>query len=146
MNDEVLVDTNVLVYSRDARDPAKQARAAEWLGVLWQRRAGRVSVQVLNEYYVTVTRKLHPGMARAAARTDIANLGAWRPVPLTMQVIERAQDLEDRYALSWWDSLVVASAHVGGCRWLLTEDLQDGQDLGGVTVVDPFCHRPEEVL
>ena len=65
MTAPLFVDTNLLVYSRDARDAAKQERAAEWLDFLWDTRRGRLSRQVLQEYYVTVTRKLQPGLTVA---------------------------------------------------------------------------------
>ena len=71
MTGEVFVDTNVLVYARDASEPIKQRRAALWVEHLWATRSGRTGVQVLNEYYVTVTRKLQPGMPRLQARADV---------------------------------------------------------------------------
>ena len=102
---------------------------------LWESRTGRTSVQVLNEFYVTVTRKLSPAMPVAEARADVLDLGEWEPVVLTDALLGRAWAIEDRYGLSYWDSLIVAAAQVEGCRHLLTEDLQDGLRLDGVTVV-----------
>src|SRR5436190_17723269 len=78
----VFVDTNVLVYARDRADPAKHARAAEWLDSLWRSGHGRVSFQVLHEFYVTTTRKLVPGMKAQEARADVEDLLAWQPVPV----------------------------------------------------------------
>lgn len=75
----VFFDTNVLVCARDARDPRKQRRAEEWLAHLWRRRTGRVSPQVLQEYSVSVTQKVEPGMDREAARRDVRDL--WRGLP-----------------------------------------------------------------
>jgi predicted nucleic acid-binding protein len=132
------VDTNVLVYARDTSEPDKQPRAAVWMAHLWQAEAGRTSVQVLNEYYVTVTRKLSPGLDRAIAR----DLTAWRPGAVDHATVETAWGLEDRFSLSWWDSLIVASAIGLGCDRLLTEDLADGQIFDGVVVVNPFRHSP----
>lgn len=146
MTAPVFVDTNVLVYARDASHPAKQQRAYAWMAHLWRDEAGRLSTQVLNEYYVTVTRKLDPGMSIAAARSDVRNLMAWQPLPLTTAVIERAWAVEDRFSVSHWDALVVGAAQVGGCDLLLTEDLGDGQVFDGVRVVDPFANQPERVL
>ena len=77
------VDTNVLVYSRDASEPDKQPRAHEWLTALWRHRCGRTSIQVLNEYYVTVTRKLKPGLSEEEAWKDIDDLWAWQPATLS---------------------------------------------------------------
>jgi predicted nucleic acid-binding protein len=140
------VDTNVLVYARDASEPAKQPAAERWLRLLWATRSGRVSSQVLNEYYTVVTEKLRPGLGRDEARADVRNLTAWAPVPTDGPVVEGAWTVQDRHGLSWWDALVVSAAQVAGCAWLLTEDLQHGQALDGVTVVDPFLTEPEELL
>ena len=136
------VDTNVLVYARDSFEADKQSLAATWMEHLWLTRTGRTSVQVLNEYYVTVTRKLSPGLDPAAARDDVRDLGAWRPIAANQATIVMAWDLEDRFSLSWWDSLIVASAIELGCDRLLTEDLQDGQNFGGLVVTSPFQHDP----
>ena len=146
MNPTCFIDTNVLVYARDASAPAKQPAAERWLRLLWATRSGRVSAQVLNEYYSVVTEKLRPGLGRDEARADVRNLMAWAPVPTDGPVVEGAWTVQDRYGLSWWDSLVVSAAQVAGCAWLLTEDLQHGQALDGVTVVDPFRTEPEELL
>lgn len=134
----VFVDTNVLVYARDASEPQKQPRAAEWVEHLWRVREGRVSVQVLEEYYVTVTRKLKPGLPPEQARSDVRDLSAWRPVAVDPALVEAAWSIEDRFGLSFWDALVVAAARAAGCGHLLTEDLQHGSDIDGVLVVDPF--------
>jgi predicted nucleic acid-binding protein len=142
----VFVDTNVLVYARDRTDEEKHRRALEWVASLWQERAGRVSWQVLHEYYVTVTRKLDPPRDRADAREDVAGLMTCRPITLDLGTIDAAWSVEDRFGLSWWDALIVGAAQVGGCTHLLSEDLQDGQDFDGVQVVSPFTHGPGELL
>lgn len=136
------VDTHVLVYARDSAEPVKQPLARAWIGYLWASRSGRLSVQVLNEYYVTVTRKLTPGLPAALAQSDIRDLGAWSPVSLSLQVVERAWEVEGRFGLSFWDSLIVAAAVVSGAGCLLSEDLQTGQVLDGVQVVNPFAAPP----
>ena len=74
------VDTNVLVYARDTSEPDKQPRADEWLTALWRHRCGRTGVQVLNEYYVTTTRKLDPGLTEEEAWSDVEALLAWSPL------------------------------------------------------------------
>ena len=138
----VFVDTNVLVYARDSSHPAKQDAAERWMAHLWTTATGRLSSQVLSEFYVTVTSKLDPGMARADARADIKDLMAWRPVPVTGELVAGAWRVQEEFQLSYWDSLVVAAAKASGSEQLLTEDLQHGQDLGGVVVVDPFRAEP----
>jgi predicted nucleic acid-binding protein len=142
----VFVDTNVLVYARDTAEPAKQAQAEEWIHRIWQRGVGRLSVQVLQEYYVTTTRRLEPGLAPGDAQADVEDLLAWHPVTIDGAVLRRSWLLEDRFALSFWDALIVAAAHAARCDVLLTEDLQDQQDLDGLRVVNPFNHSPASVL
>ena len=144
--DRVFVDTNVLVYGQDASQPEKRELARSWLLYLWRERTGRLSIQVLHEYYVTVTRKLKPGMRPARARADIRDLTLWHPVSLDDKSLEAGWAIEDQYALSLWDALIVAAAQVSGCRYLLTEDLQAGQVLGGIEVIDPFRSSPEELF
>jgi predicted nucleic acid-binding protein len=141
----VFVDTNVLVYARDTADPAKQAQASEWIAYLWERGEGRLSLQVLQEYYVTTTRKLRPGLEPEDARADVLDLAAWSPAVADTQMIAAAWSIEDRFGLSFWDALIVAAAHVARCEALLTEDLQHGMDLEGVRIVDPFRTGPDEL-
>ncbi len=145
MTDLVFVDTNVLVYARDAAHPRKQEQAAEWMAHLWRTRIGRLSFQVLQEFYVTVTAKLRPGMKTKTARTEVRALMSWDPIAAGTPVVEGAWVVQDRYGLSWWDALIVSAAQAAGCGFLLTEDLQDGQALGDVRVVDPFEHAPHDL-
>ena len=140
----VFVDTNVLVYLRDSRDSGKQQAAAEWMALLWETRAGRISPQVLHEYYVTVTARLRPGLSREEAREDVTALRSWHPPHPTPALLEGAWQEEDRWGLSFWDSMIAASARLQGCAILLTEDLSHGQDLDGLVVMSPFRSRPQE--
>jgi len=117
MEGPVFVDTNVLVYHRDSTEPAKQRRAAEWMARLWDEGTGRVSVQVLHEYYVTVTRKLDPGLPQEEAREDIAALRAWNPLSPDAEILEYARAVQDRYGLSFWDAMIVAAAWIGTDSW-----------------------------
>ena len=146
MNAEpVFVDANVLVYARDARDSRKQQRATEWMNTLWDRRTGRLSAQVLQEFYVTVTQKLKPGMDARAARQDVRDLAHWLAASPDLLLLETAWSVQDQYGLSWWDALIVAAGQRARCQWLLTEDLQEGQALGGLRVVNPFSTAPDEL-
>ncbi len=74
MSVNCFVDTNILVYTRDSSEPEKQPVAKQWLAHLWERECGRISAQILNEYYVTVTQKLKPGLSKEQARSDIRAL------------------------------------------------------------------------
>ncbi len=140
----VFVDSNVLICAVDEANPKKQVAARAWRDELWKTRRGRVSFQVLQEFYVNVTRK-HPS-ARQAARSEVRDLMAWQPVVIDDTVLECGWKIQDRYRLSFWDSLIVGAAKAAGCRYLLTEDLQAGQDLDGVVVVDPFIRDPSFAL
>jgi predicted nucleic acid-binding protein len=142
MAGETFVDTNVLVYSRDASEPDKHRQAGAWVTHLWTTRRGRLSYQVLQEFYVTVTEKLDPGLDRERARQDVRSLLLWRPVAVDGRVLEGAWRIQERHRLSWWDSLIAAAAQVSGCAYLLTEDLQDGLRLDSVRVVNPFRTAP----
>lgn len=142
MPDKFFVDSNVLVHRRDTSAGDKQARADAWLRLLWQDGSGRISVQVLEEFYTTVTRKLTPGLTPQEAIEEARDFFVWQPLALTADLLEAAWQCEQRYRLSFWDSLIAAAAQASGCRYLLTEDLQDGQRLGDLTVIDPFQHEP----
>jgi len=146
MNALVFVDTNVFLYARDAGETRKRPLAAAWLEQLWREQLGRTSVQVLSEYYVAVTRKLRPGLSPAQAWDDVSGLFAWRPQPTDDTLLKRGREVELRYGLSWWDSLIVAAARLQGCALLLSKDLQDGGDYGGVIVRSPFTLSVSEPL
>jgi predicted nucleic acid-binding protein len=139
----VFVDTNVLLYSEDVADATKHRRARDWLQVLWQRRCGRLSMQVLNEFYVNATRKLRPAMPAGDARAEVRRYQRWQPWINDHATVETAWALESRYQLNFWDALMAAAALQQGCDLLLTEDLQHGQQLDGVRVVNPFVLGPE---
>jgi predicted nucleic acid-binding protein len=145
MTAPVFVDTNVLVYSRDARDPAKQERAREWLESLWETRRGRLSRQVLQEYYVTVTRKLQPGLSVEEARSDVRSLFHWLSAVDPRLLVESAWTFQDRCSLSFWDALILGATQAMGCGIVLSEDLPTGQELQGIRVVNPFLTRPSEI-
>ena len=146
MSVNVFVDTNVLVYSRDASEPVKQQQAMAWMTRLWQDQNGRLSYQVLQEYYTTVTQKLKPGLSVDIARSDVRSLISWNPLPVEAAVVEGAWVVQDRYALSWWDALIVSAAQASDCQYLLTEDLQAEQTIGAVTIVSPFTTGPGLLL
>ena len=135
----VFVDTNVLVYRHDSADPAKQARADEWISFLAEKRLARISFQVLQELYTTLTRKLDPGFSANEAREIARDLAVWEPAAITFDILERAWVIENRYTISWWDSLIVAAAQSCECAALLSEDLKHGEKYGAAGVIDPFA-------
>jgi predicted nucleic acid-binding protein len=139
------VDTNLLVYTRDSSEPHKQEQALEWMAHLWSSRTGRLSFQVLQEFYITVTEKLRPGMDIKAARQDVRTLMAWKPILVDKGVVERAWSIQDRYLLSWWDALIVSAGQMADCQYLLTEDLQNGQKFEKLQTVNPFLTHPDSL-
>ena len=149
MTGPVFVDTNVFVYLHDDSEPEKKQRADDWIALLVNRRAGRLSFQVLQELYAVLTRTVKETLPPATAQAIVRDLVAWRPTPIDLSILERAWALGQRYALSWWDSLIVAAAQRSQCKVVLTEDLQDGQVFGAVRVIDPFAspdRTPAELL
>jgi len=138
MTGPCFVDANVLLYSRDPRDRAKQERATAWLELLWREGRGRTSMQVLSEFYYNATRKLSPAVSPEDAWTRVRIYFAWSPLPIDEALLRRAREIEQHWKLSWWDSMVVAAAQLQDCTLLLTEDLQDGAVFGTITVRSPF--------
>ena len=149
MTGPVFVDTNVLVYRHDASEPSKQSRADAWIKSLARNRSGRLSFQVLQEFYSVVTRRARPPVAERQARSVVRDLMAWQPAAIDLATLERAWVVQDRHSVSWWDALIVAAAQQSECAVLLTEDMQPGQKFGAVRVIDPFAspdRSPAEVL
>ena len=144
MTDRYFVDTNILVYSRDTRDPVKHQVARSWIAELWSTGNGRISTQVLKEYYQTVTRRLSPGMPVEDARADIRDLQTWKPFEPTASTFEKAWLIEDRIKISWWDALIIAAAQQTGCTYLLSEDLQSGQTIENLSIINPFTKTINE--
>lgn len=138
MSVRCFVDTNILVYSRDISEPLKQQKAVEWLAQLWQKEQGKISTQVMNEYYVSVTQKLKPGLSKELARADLRALSVWQPLDISTTLIEAAWDIQDQFKYSWWDSLIITSALFLDCKYLISEDMQHQQHLGKLTVINPF--------
>lgn len=136
MTGVVFVDTNILIYAHDREAGKKRERAAQALERLWDDQTGCLSVQVLQEFYVTVTQKLSTG--RAAAREVIRAYMPWVRHPTTPETVLRASELAELSQLSFWDGLIVASAEQAGAAQLYTEDLNPGQSIVGVKIVNPL--------
>jgi len=145
-NPNCFVDTNILVYARDSSESEKQARAEQWLAHLWAHELGRISAQVMNEYYVTVTRKLKPGLSKEQARADLRALAVWQPLEISATLIESAWDIQDQYDYSWWDTLVISSALFLDCTYLLSEDMQHDQHIGNLTIINPFLADSDALI
>ncbi|MGB0744792.1 MAG: PIN domain-containing protein [Opitutales bacterium] len=133
------VDTNILLYARDLSEPEKQPIAEALMRELWQSRTGRLSVQVLNEYFVNVTQKLKPGLTKEEAWSDVEALTEWGPLALDTELLTAAYNIHGRYGLSWWDSMIVAAAVHAGCDEILSEGLSSEQVYEGIPVINPFA-------
>ncbi len=137
MNGREFIDTNVLIYADDARDPHKQARARDLVRRLLRERRGVLSLQVLQEYFAAATRKL--GLAGADARRRVEVYSRFDVVALHPPDLLAAIDLHRLHKLSVWDALVVRAALNGSCTTLHTEDMQPGYTIERVTISNPFA-------
>lgn len=138
MSGVVFVDTNVLIYAHDLDAGVKRERAVAKLRELWNSGSGRLSVQVLQEFYVNVTQKLAAPVARSTAREIVKTYGVWVRHPTTVETVTRASEISDLARISFWDALIVASAEEVDADELLSEDLNAGQSIVGIRVVNPL--------
>jgi predicted nucleic acid-binding protein len=138
MTARTFVDTNVWVYAVDRAEKVKQQRAQSVIEGL-DPASTVVSAQVLNEYYVTVTRKLAQPLSPADATVAVSAIAELDVVPVTSSLVLRGIARARTSDLSLWDALIVEAARVAACDVLLSEDLNPGQDLDGVRVRDPFA-------
>jgi predicted nucleic acid-binding protein len=143
MNGLIFVDTNVLLYAVDQAEENKHNAAKAWREHLWNTKRGRLSFQVLQEFYANVLRRW-PDSA-ASARLEVVDLLSWLPVSIDGWILTSGWELQDRYKISFWDSLIVAAALASNCAFLLSEDFQHGQRLGALVVVNPFRVAPGEI-
>jgi predicted nucleic acid-binding protein len=138
MSGIAFVDSNVLIYAHDRDAGPKREPAMALLGRLWTERTGILSVQVLQEFFVTVTRKLQTPLARAQAREVVRAYAPWVLSPTTPETILRATELSEAARIDFWDALIVAAAEQSGAETLYSEDLSHGQVIAGVRVVNPL--------
>jgi len=132
------VDTNVLIYAHDPSAGDKHLRASALIEELWSARTGCLSTQVLQEFYVNVTRKVARPLSTETAAEIIAALGYWEVHRPTTEDLLEAIRLQTRHKISFWDALVLTSARRLDCDTLWSEDLNTGQDYQGVVVRNPF--------
>lgn len=132
------LDSNVLIYLFDAADPRKQELAIETLAALGPENIV-ISAQVLSEFYVNVTRLAAAPLSTEEARLAVGRFSKLRVVPITADRVDEAMDIQARWQTSYWDGLIIAAAAAAGCLRVLTEDLQHGQTIAGVEIVNPFA-------
>jgi len=138
MRGKIFVDTNILIYAHNLDAGPKHDTAVTFMEELWEKETGVLSTQVLQEFYVNVTRKIPTPLSPAKARGVIENYLAWQVELNDPQTILLASEIEERYLLSFWDSLIIAAARHGGAIKILTEDLKHGQRIEGIYIENPF--------
>jgi predicted nucleic acid-binding protein len=138
MSAKVFVDTNVLVYAYDNDAGSKRQTAQEVLLSLRQDRSGALSMQVLQEFYNTVTRKLATPVPRDKARVIVDRFTHWC-VETTPEEIKRAFQIEDEARINFWDAMIIAAAIRSGATRILSEDLNPGQTIAGIQIENPFA-------
>jgi predicted nucleic acid-binding protein len=138
MSDRTFVDTNVLIYAHDVDAKAKHEIAKRVLSELWSERSGAMSLQVLQEFYVNVTRKIPTPLSKRAARPVVESYATWC-IETTPTEIATAFRLEDECRIGFWDALILAAAMKCGAVRILSEDLHAGQMIAGIRIENPFA-------
>ncbi len=141
-SDGFFVDSNVLLYCVDPVEFEKRKRATEWMDALWTAGNGRLSWQVLHEFYWNGVKRMR--LEAASAREIVEDLSHWRPVDTSLGLVQQCWRWIDAAQLTYWDALILAAAERSGARYLLSEDFQEDRRYGEVQVLNPFHHRPSE--
>ena len=141
MSDKVFLDANILVYAHDKDAGEKHSTALEVVRDIWEKRTGVLSNQVLQEFYVAVTRKILKPVAKSEAREIIRSYICWSISEITPMSVIRATEIEEEHRVSFWDALIVVAAYEAKCERILTEDLNAGQLIEGVLIENPFKVR-----
>jgi len=140
MSGKTFVDTNILIYAHDVDAGPKQRIAELALRELWNDQTGVLSPQVLQEFYVNATRKGLRPLLRNEARAVVATYSAWC-IDISQADLFTAFRMEDVVKISFWDALIISAAVKAGATTLLSEDLNAGQEIAGVRVVNPFAGK-----
>jgi predicted nucleic acid-binding protein len=138
MSDKFFVDTNILIYAHDAAKGAKHERALVLMESLWDSRTGVLSTQVLQEFCVSLRRKVHPALSAEEVRLRVRNYLNWEIIVNTGESVLGALEIEARDQISFWDALIIHAAQSSGAAVLYSEDLNAGQVYGSVRVVNPL--------
>ena len=139
MADKTFVDTNILVYAHDAEAGNKQTRAAKLIENLWSHHAGVISLQVLEELYVTLTQKIAKSLSTKLALDLVRQYGTWQIAEMDVEGLLAAVHLQQKYKFSFWDSLIIQAALLSDCRLLLSEDMSHNQRVEGLLIQNPFA-------
>lgn len=135
---KVFIDTNVLVYAYDTSAGAKHKRALEIMEHCWNSGEGIISSQVLQEFFVSVTRKIAKPLDVITAKEIIKDLMKWKTVTVDGEIILEAIDIHSQHRYSFWDSVIIASAIEGSAETVYSEDLSDKHVIKGISIINPF--------
>lgn len=138
MTGKQFVDTNILVYAHDTGDKRKHETARDLIRALWESGSGVISTQVVQEFYVNITKKTARPLKPKQAQRTVSDYLRWDVIVNTGDSIVQAFDIESRYRISFWDALIVQAANSAGAEILYSEDLNHEQNYDGVRVVNPF--------
>ena len=137
---KIFLDTNVIIYAFDVSAGEKHEEARKIMAELWGVGRGLLSTQVLQEFFVSVTKKIPRPLSLKAAKEIVTDLLKWRVVINDGQSILEAADIQSKHHISFWDSLIIQAAIRGEASLLISEDLSDGQTIRGVTIRNPFMN------
>ncbi len=138
MTDRIFVDTNILVYAHDVSAGPKNTTAKKLMGELWESKTGCISVQVMQEFYVTVTQKVPNPLESRTAIGIIRELKYWNIHAPDIDDVIHAVDIQQRNQVSFWDAMILQSAIRLECKVIWSEDLNPGQEYNGLKLVNPF--------
>jgi predicted nucleic acid-binding protein len=142
-SDRTFVDTNVLIYAHDVDAGRKREIAQDLLRSLWVERVGILSTQVLQEFYVNATRKIRKPLSKAEARSVVDTYASWCIDGTTAGDIMAAFQIEDQARIGFWDALIIAVAARSGARRVVSEDLNNGQSIAGISIHNPFKEKTQ---
>lgn len=135
---KIFLDTNILVYAYDVSAGAKHSIAVAIVKDLWNNGRGMASTQVLQEFFVTITKKIARPLDVITAREIVKDFLKWKTVVINGEIILDAIDIHREYKYSFWDSVIISSAIDGGAGALLSEDLSDKHKIKGIVIKNPF--------
>lgn len=139
MSDKCFVDTNILVYAYNIDEKEKHDPASALIKKLWDQKTGALSLQVLQEFYVTVTQKIEKPISFDKAKQIIEDyIAAWEILEPTAKTLLVALEAKDKYQFHFWDAMIFAAAKEVGAGVVYTEDFQHGREIEGVQFINPF--------
>jgi predicted nucleic acid-binding protein len=140
-DNKVFVDTNIIVYAYDASAGEKHEKAFRLMEDLWNSGVGIISSQVLQEFFVIITKKIRKPLDITIAKDIVKDLLKWETIMINGNLILEAIDIHKKHKFSFWDSIIIASALEGGAQVISSEDFPDLQTVKGVVMRNPFTER-----